>query len=207
MGTLKEQNARYVWVFFAFNSLLFYSLSFIPVINQADFDWKSFLIARGIWLLIVPIILFIVSGLLTSDQKAGLVFWRRRHALPGHRAFSIHLGSDTRIDAGVIKSRYNPLPNTPEEENALWYKLYKTHGEIPSVKRSHKDFLLGRELTSIAFLFLLIGGISGLFWIEGLNRFYYLSFMILQYITLSYVTMNYARRFVTNVLATESTLP
>lgn len=204
LKTLKEQNSKLIWTFFTFNALLFYTLSFSPIIDLNDIDWAVFVSARGVWLLFLPLILFILNGLISSDQKARLCFWRFKHTLPGCRAFSKYLYKDDRIDKSYFLSQYAPLPDNPQEQNALWYKFYKTQQEEPSVKKSHKDFLLGRDICSISFLFLIFGGISGLFLIEGNIKWAYIGFAIIQYFILVLVTQNHGKRFVCNVLATES---
>ena len=103
-----------------------------------------------------------------------------------------------------IKPKFSPLPKTGKEQNSLWYKIYKKYQDNPIVKKSHKDFLLGRDLTAIAFLFLVFGGILALFIIPNAVKFYYLIFTLTQYIVLAIVAQNHGKRFVCNVLALET---
>jgi len=202
--TLKEQNSKLIWTFFAFNAILLYVLAFSPIIDISDLDWKEFISIRGIWLLIIPLVLFILNGLLSSNQKASICFWRLKHPLPGCRAFSVYMNKDDRIDKKHLNSSHNALPELPQEQNAIWYKMYKAHQEESLVKKSHKDFLLARDICSISLLFLLIGGSSSLFLIEGTVKWAYIGFALLQYLVLALVTQNHGKRFVCNVLAIET---
>jgi hypothetical protein len=59
--TLKEQNEKLIWTFFSFNALLFYILAIVPIINFKEFDWQEFVTGRGIWLIVIPLILFILN--------------------------------------------------------------------------------------------------------------------------------------------------
>lgn len=202
--TLKEKNSKLIWTFFTFNALVFYILSFSPIINLNNIDWEVFESIKGVWLLFLPLILFILNGLISSDQKATLCFWRLKHPLPGCRAFSKYLYKDDRIDKSYFLSHYAPLPDHPKEQNAVWFKIYKIQQEEPPIKQSHKDFLLGRDICSISFLFLIIGGITGFFLIEGKAKWAYIGFAFIQYLILVIVTQNHGKRFVCNVLAIES---
>jgi hypothetical protein len=202
--TLKEQNAKLIWTFFSFNALFFYALAITPIINFKEFDWQEFVTGRGIWLIIIPLVLFIINGLISSDQKAIITFWRIKNPLPACRAFSIFAKKDDRIDFNKLESTYSPLPETAKEQNSLWYKIYKSFQENPVVKKSHKDFLLGRDLTSIALLFLIVGGIAGVILITGSTKWWYLAFALVQYFILAIVAQNHGKRFVCNVLALET---
>lgn len=204
LKTLKEQNGKLIWTFFSFNMLLFYFLAIAPIINLEEFDWQEFVAGKGIWFLVIPLVLFILNGLLSSNQKAIITFWRLKNPLPACRSFSIYAKKDDRVDFKRLEEKYYPLPVNPKEQNSLWYRIYKTFQEDSVVKKSHKDFLLGRDLTSIALLFLVFGGILGLFLISDTTKWYYLVFSIIQYIILAIVTQNHGKRFVCNVLALET---
>lgn len=202
--TLKEQNAKLIWTFFSFNVLLFYILAIAPIINFKEFDWQEFVAGRGIWLIIIPLILFILNGLISSNQKAVITFWRFKNPLPACRAFSHYAQKDDRVNFKILKEKYNPLPETAKVQNSLWYKIYRIFQENPVVKKSHKDFLLGRDLSSIALLFFVFGGILGVFLISDITKWWYLIFAFFQYIILAIVAQNHGKRFVCNVLAIET---
>jgi len=202
--TLKEQNAKMIWTFFSFNALFFYILAIAPILTFKNFDWQEFVLGRGIWLLIIPVILFILNGLLSSDQKAIIAFWKFKNPLPACRSFSVFALKDDRVDFKRLEADFSPLPVTAKEQNALWYRIYKKYQEEHVVKKSHKDFLLGRDMCAIASLFLVFGGIIGIFLISDITKWWYLIFAFIQYLILAIVTQNHGKRFVCNVLALET---
>ncbi len=202
--TLKEQNTKLIWTFFSFNALLFYVIAIAPIIDLKEIDWQEFVEGKGIWLLIMPLVLFILNGLLSSGQKAVISFWRFKNPLPACRSFSVYAQRDDRVDFKRLEEKHSPLPQNAKEQNSLWYRIYKTYQEELVVKKSHKDFLLGRDICSIALLFLVFGGIIGLFLISDITKWWYLIFALIQYLILAIVTQNHGKRFVCNVLALET---
>ena len=48
--------------------------------------------------LVLPLATLILDGIVTSDFKAVLVYWKWRDPLPGHEAFTVHGRKDRRVD-------------------------------------------------------------------------------------------------------------
>jgi hypothetical protein len=203
-NTLKEQNSKLIWVFFSFNVVLFYIVGLSQVINFSELEIKSFITVRGVWVLIVPLLLFVLNGIVSSDFKAILSFWRFKNPLPACRAFSFYADKDDRIDKNFLTSKFGQLPVLPKEQNSLWYKIYKKHQENPVVKKSHKDFLLARDITSVAFLFFNVGGISLLILSVESVKWLYVIYLLIQFIIFAIVAQNHGKRFVCNALAIET---
>lgn len=201
---LKAVNAASLWTFFIFNFVVFNSLFFASYYHSIINDFKLMLSVRTSGILIAPVVLFIVNGFLSSEQKAILVFWRLKNVLPGSRAFSKHGKRDPRVDIDRLGVLHAPLPVNPIDQNRLWFKLYKSHREDIAILKSHKDFLLARDMTSMAFLYLMFAGIPMLFFGTTPISYYYIIFVIMQYLTLVRVGQNKGKAFVTNVLAVES---
>lgn len=202
--TLKEQNSKLIWVFFSFNVVLFYIVGLSQIINFSELEIKSFITVRGVWVLIVPLLLFVLNGIVSSDFKAILSFWRFKNPLPACRAFSFYADKDDRIDKNFLTSKFGQLPVLPKEQNSLWYKIYKKHQENPVVKKSHKDFLLARDITSSAFLFFILGGISILILSVESVKWLYVIYLLIQFIIFAIVAQNHGKRFVCNALAIET---
>jgi hypothetical protein len=202
--TLKEQNSKLIWIFFSFNVVLFYIIGLTQIITFSELEIKSFITVRGVWILIVPLLLFVLNGIISSDFKAILSFWRFKNPLPACRAFSYYADKDDRIDKNYLTSKFGQLPVLPKEQNSLWYKIYKKHQENPVVKKSHKDFLLARDIASVAFLFLIIGGISILFLTAETVRWIYIIYLLIQFIIFAIVAQNHGKRFVCNALSIET---
>ena len=156
----------------------------------------------GIFVTMSPLIALVLTGILSADSKARLVFLRFRNALPGHRAFSQLAPGDSRIDMDKLRLIVSPWPSTPAAENRTWYAIYKKHANSTTVLHSHQSFLLARDLAAISFLFFLTGpwGLAivqrGLLW-----PLLYAFVMLGHYIVLMIVAQNHGRRFVCNVLA------
>jgi hypothetical protein len=201
---LKKQNAPYLWTFFIFNAVVFLLLFFVTYFETIINDYKAMLTLRSSGILIAPLILFIICGLLSANQKAVIVFWRFKNPLPGSRAFTVYGLKDSRIDMVQITNTYNPLPSTPESQNALWYKLFKKNEKNIIIQKSHKDFLLARDLVAICFLYIICAALPMLFLGKWPLNLYYFSFLVVEYLILVRVAQNHGRSFVCNVLAIES---
>jgi len=202
--TLKEKNAPIIVIFIVW-CLALYT---VFVISPTDFwdkfqsTFKEFNKKDGLILIISPILTLILTGLISSDNKARLVFWRFRYALPGHRAFSDVVKHDARINIKQLAQKMGSLPKGPKEQNSQWYSIYKRYSEAPMVLHAHKNFLLARDLCSISFLFALIGPWGLL--LHGHRShavLLYASVMFAHYLLFMAVARNHGNRFVGNVLA------
>lgn len=98
--------------------------------------------------------LSILAGLLvnqlSSTAKARLVFLRAAHPLPGCRAFSTYVHRDPRIDREALREAVGPFPVDPEEQNRVWYRLYKSVSADTSVMEAHRRFLFYRDYATMA---------------------------------------------------------
>ena len=204
LPTLKEQNSKLIWVFFSINVVLFYFVGLSRIFTISDFDIKSFVTGKGVWFLFVPLLLFVLNGVVSSEIKAILCFWRYKNPLPACRAFSYYADKDDRIDKNYLTKKYIQFPLLPKEQNSVWYKIYKKHQENPVIMKSHKDFLLARDITSIAFLFFLFGSVSILFLTTDKLRWMYIIYLFIQFIIFAVVAQNHGKRFVCNTLAIET---
>lgn len=202
--SLKEKNTPLLWSFFIFNIAVFILLFFADYFDAFTKNYKTMLSLRSSGILIAPLVLFMINGVLSSNQKAILVFWRVKYPLPGARAFSIHGHKDPRVNMANLETLHGTLPVTEREQNELWYGLYKAHTKDIIVAKSHKDFLLGRDITAVAFLFILVVGIPFLFFGTSPLCWIYLGGLVLQYLLMAVVAQNHGKRFVTNILAIAS---
>ena len=193
--------------------ILFYKYwAYISIFILGEFDVSNFkklltqFISKNGWLLLIsPIIVSIVNGLLNSNVKAILVFWRIKNVLPGCRSFTKLAPNDPRIDMESLKTKVNDFPIAPKDQNAVWYKLSKAHAAKLSVKSSHKQYLLLRDFTSFSSLILLLTFISLFFFeITVETKLIYLSLLVVQYLITAHAGTTYGNRFVCNVLAEES---
>ncbi|WP_180982780.1 hypothetical protein [Chryseobacterium scophthalmum] len=200
---LKSKNTTLLWVFLAANIIIILAMIFPRFLEEFDIILWTKTIGGSI----APVILFLLNGLLSSHQKAIIIFWKLKDPLPGSIAFSELSKKDSRIDAKQLRNKFGNLPKKPSEQNKLWYKIYRKNSSNLLVVDSHRGFLLARDLTSLSFLLLFCMGALALFFIQPAYRYYYILFLIIQYFANLINAHNRGKRFVTNVLAVESTIP
>jgi hypothetical protein len=147
----------------------------------------------------------VANGLLSPICKARLVFWRWTHPLPGCRAFSIHAKQDTRINLPALRSKLGRFPKGEAEQNATWYRFYRSVEVDAAVTHVQKDFLFTRDYAVLAALLIIPLGIVA-FVQAGSIRLAstYLAFLVAQYLAVSVAAANYGKRFVCTVLAIKS---
>lgn len=117
---------------------------------------ESIEIVKIISTFLAPPLLLLLSTVIPPNVKASLAFWRFKNALPGHRAFSKYMYSDSRIDDRWLQENISPLPSTARDQNVEWYRIYRKHHKEGAIQDINKRFLLFRDLATISFLFLII---------------------------------------------------
>ena len=151
---------------------------------------------------IIPILIYILTGFISGNYKAVLVFWKFRNPLPGSEAFSKYAEMDPRIDISKLQTDFSPYPKNAKEQNAVWYNLSKKYENSISVESAHKAYLLGRDITAISFLYSILGTLI-LLWqktqFSGI-LIYFLA-MSICFISFAVVAQNHGKRLVCNVLA------
>lgn len=201
---LKAKNTPQLWILLSANILIICGVIFPHYFKNLTSEFDVMFILKGLGASIAPLFLFLLNGLLSSNQKAKLVFWKLKNPLPGSEAFSKLSKGDTRIDRDKLKELYGTLPKNPSEQNKLWYKIYRKNALEIVISESHRAFLLARDLTSLCFLFIVFIGIPILVFAPLPVNVYYFSFLLIQYLLVVKGAQNRGRRFVTNVLAIDS---
>jgi hypothetical protein len=201
--SLKEQNNWKIWLVVAFNVLFFWMCLKANTIRSTDI---SALTTNAVTFLpagLAGIVATVLNSLISADMKARIVYWRWHHALPGNRAFSQYAERDPRVNIEKLRSQLKVLPVDPGQQNATWYKIYKTLETQPSVNEAHKTFLFLRDYASLSLLFLIIfGGVAGpAFFADRDIATVNASLLILQFIVVCLSARNAGVRMVTNVLA------
>jgi hypothetical protein len=148
----------------------------------------------------------VINAQLSADAKARIVFLRWHNPLPGSEAFSKYALSDPRVDVRALDATYGPLPVSPREQNALWYKMYKSVSTDPSVIQVHRSFLFTRDYACLSLFALLILGVASIVQI-GLRTttFTVTGVMALQFLLARRAARVHGLRFVTTVLAIKAT--
>lgn len=170
--------------------------------NELQMKFMEFKSKEGFIVAFMPVLLIIFSGLVSSELKAKLVFWRIKNALPGHRAFSSLAPCDARIDMKRLKAKMKTIPKDPKEQNTSWHRLYKKYEEAPTVKNSHRNFLLARDLSTISLIFAFFGTVGLIFGRVNLKvLLMYFFAMVAHYIAFAVTAQNHGKRFVCNVIS------
>ena len=201
--SLKDQNRWQLWLVIAANTVFLYTVIQANDIKlnglKAVFTDASNLVSAGFALLITTVI----SNLLSADLKARLVFLRWKHALPGHRAFTVYGPRDPRVDMAALAQTYGPdLPTDAAKQNTLWYRIFQTVTDEPQILHTHRDFLLLRDYTAIAAICTLVYGVTAAFCIgSGRICSLYVVMLLVQLVVVRQSAFNSGVRLVTNSLA------
>jgi hypothetical protein len=155
---------------------------------------------------VLPVVVLLLTGLLSHDAKARLVYWRIANPLPGSQAFTKYAPADARIDMKALAKNVGALPTDPGEQNSKWYKLYRQVGDDSAVAHAHKLYLIYRDMAAMSLLLMPLvpaalwyaGAPSASLWIAGGS-------FALQYVVCAISARHSGTRFVCNVLAVHST--
>lgn len=203
MKSLKEQNNWKIWLVVAFNVLFFWGCIKANAIRSNEISGLLSNVATLLPAGLAGIVATVLNSLINADMKARIVFWRWNHALPGNRAFSQYAARDPRVNLDKLKSQLKQaLPAAPAEQNAAWYKIYKTVEKQPSVNDAHRTFLFLRDYASLSLLFLVFFSAAGAVVIVDREvAAIYALVLIGQFFIVSLSAQNAGIRMVTNVLA------
>lgn len=202
---LKDQNRGALLRVIVANAAVFYLLAQAKQLELEGLTaftrhWTQLLSASGAF-----VITSVVCELLNATTKARLVFWRWRDPLPGARAFSHLMHADPRVDVAALTRKLGALPTTPREQNALWYRLYLKHQNEPQIVQVHRTFLFDRDYTALAALaFCVCTPLSVWLMKPGALCAGYIAALILQYLLVRQAAKHQGERFVTSVVALES---
>ena len=204
---LKGKNAVYLWSFIGANIAVFLSLVVSRQFASSSIDnlWQRVTTKDGIIAACIPILVIVLSGVLSDAGKARLVFWRWRNPLPGCRVFTDLIGTDPRIDVPALRKKHGWFPQDPQAQNALWYRLYRIHKTVPLVWEAHKIYLLTRDMATIAAVFVVLFSIGVLAAsVNWKTSLLYVGALTVQYVLVARAAQNYGKRFVLDVLSEES---
>lgn len=174
----------------------------VPQLRTSAID--SQMVTGALTSLLTPPLLLLLSALFSPDLKASLIFWRVRHALPGHRAFTRYVDGDARIDVAALEQRIGAFPTAPVAQNAEWYRIYRLHRNDDAVLDANRRFLLFRDLATVSLL--LAVGVPIALKLAGLGIAIGPAgaVFVVQYLLSSIAAQQAGIRFVRTVLAIES---
>lgn len=201
--TLKTRNTPFVlgfvllvYVAFALMNGFDWSFSDSMEIGKEGIKLKSPVLTMTAHLLVL-----ILTYLFPSDWKYRAVYLRWHHPLPGSRVFTELCAKDIRISSENIVKKYGELPTSPDEQNALWYRIYKEKQSDEVVLNSHGRWLLFRDVFAISIV-LFLPSSAFTFWHSGVTTGLTFTILYLALISALWIcARNTGIRFTCNVLA------
>jgi hypothetical protein len=197
--TLKRQNAPALCALLATDTLfLFAWLNNFEVPSGVAVQTTAL---RTILSLAAPPIGLLLASAVPVGLKDFLVFWRFRHTLPGHRAFSVLGPADPRVDMERLRRNLSAsFPSGPKEQNTFWYGLFKKVEMEPGVEQCNRAFMLLRDIAAVSFL--AATALSG-WWLAGRREMAAAGAVLFgaQYLLAASGAWDRGRRLVTTVLA------
>ena len=189
-----------MWSVVALDAIVLVLLAFTSLLTAAtlkEFAWVRMLVAG-----IAPVVMLLLTSLLSADAMAVIVFWRVKETLPGHRAFSFYAPKDSRISLDTLRKNIGSFPDDPKEQNTLWLKLYEKVESDVTVAQANCHYLLFRDLAAMSLLLVPIATLAQYLGGAGVTELWItLALLVTQYGATAIAARNSGVRFVTNVLA------
>lgn len=117
-------------------------------------------------MLLLNVVIVWLSYWVPADIKNGLVFFRYKNALPGHRFIPL-MKADPRIDNRQVRAKYDlsELVNNESAQNSYWYRVfYKPNTDRMEIKSAHKSFLLYRDACAVSVILFAAYCLFAWFW-------------------------------------------
>jgi len=202
--SLKGMNLKWLVMLAVFDMVVVLLFIAPELINQAE--WSQFIINRGLAVTILPVLILLLTGVLSHNAKAIIVYWRVKNPMPGCRAFTDHGPGDARIDMVALKRNVGELPTDPVEQNKKWFRLYKLVSDDKAVIEAHKMYLMYRDMAAMSMLLMILvpivmyvlGATMSASWIAA-------ACFMLQFIVCCLGARNSGARLVCNVLSVHCT--
>lgn len=203
---LKDSNRLNLFLLLLMNLVLFYGLAEGDSIAQLDWSGVLQRIHKAVPATAALALIGILNAQISASTKARIVFMKWDDPLPGFEAFSKHAPSDPRIDMAVLRAKLGPLPTEPKQQNALWYRLFKSIDADPAVSHVHRDFLFTRDYAVLSLMMLLTLSVAAKFEFDSASlRNGYWAFLLIQFYLTIRAARNHGIRLVTTVLALKCT--
>lgn len=157
---------------------------------------------------LIVIASLLLLGMVKPNWRDRIMHWRLRDPLPGCRAFTQVGPTSSHVDMAALEATYGPLPTSGEDQNRLFYRIYRDHRDDVGVLDAHGRYLAARDIgtiTALVMLFLpwLAWWASG----DAGRSFAYGLALVAVYALCVVAAKNYSWRMVQHVLALASSRP
>lgn len=202
--SLKSLNMKWLAMLASLDVLIV--LVFVSPEFLKDSSWNTVAVMRGMVTALLPVIVLLLTGMLSHETKAKLVYWKLKNPYPGCEAFTRHGPADARIDMVALKKNVGELPTDPGEQNKKWFKLYKMVGDDRAVTEAHKLYLMYRDMAAMSMPLIalvpvgqhLLNASPSALWMTA-------AFFAAQFLLSCFGARNSGMRFVCNVLSIHAT--
>lgn len=202
--SLKSQNMKWLVMLASLDVLVVLVFTAPEFIEDAS--WGTVAVMRGLVTALLPVAVLLLTGLLSHEAKARLIYWNWNNPYPGCEAFTRHGPADARVDMVALKKNTGELPTDPSEQNRKWFKLYRKVVDDRTVVEAHKSYLMYRDMASVSLPLVfavpvglyLAGGSTAAIFITG-------TLFAAQFLACCMGARHSGKRFVCNVLAIHST--
>lgn len=202
-GSLKEENALGLFGLMTANLVAFCALAQGTALMAGNWVVLARSIGDALPAAIGLGLTGIINAQLTPEAKASIVYVRKHNPLPGCQAFTRYAKADPRVDVRVLEDAFGPLPSKPGEQNALWYRIFKSVESDPAVMQAHRAFLFARDYACLALMMIAVLGVASLLQFDRTaTALLYVGALALQFALAAQAARNHGRRLVTTVLAT-----
>jgi hypothetical protein len=203
--SLKSQNAGWLWSIAVVDVAVLLAV-WLSVSSQGNAEFTKLATQIGLRASLTsaaPVLVLLLTNILSADLKAVLIYWRLTDVLPSHRAFTVHAPKDSRIDMVALKKNIGAWPEAPREQSTFWFKLYKRVAADVSVLTAHRYYLLFRDLAAMSLVLAIATPIVFYVMDERLSAAATLLFAV-QYLLSVVAARQQGYRLVTTVLALHS---
>lgn len=149
----------------------------------------------------------IINGLIGTETKARIVYFRWDSPSPETRVFSELIQDDKRIDKKGMEMEIRGVSKlSAEEQNALWFENYMSVQNNPLVVSSERNYVYYRDYASTLAILLALAICASLYFSEKSNLIViYIILLLIQLILVKPVAARSGNEFVTTVIAVSFT--
>lgn len=154
---------------------------------------------------LIVIASLLLLGLINPVWRDRVIHWRWHDPLPGCRAFTRVGPLSSHVNMAALRAQYGQLPLAGNEQNQLFYRIYREFREDVGVLDAHGRYLAARDIGTITALVMiplpcLAWWASG----DGERAIGYGLVLFLIYALCVAAAKNYSWRMVQHVLALAS---
>ena len=201
--SLKALNIWWLGLLILLDILILLIFVFPEVLATASFSQVT--AGRSALMTMLPIIVLLLSSVISQKHKAVLVYWKTENPLPGSEAFTKYGPADPRVDMDKLKKHVGQWPTDAQGQNTFWYGLYKLVDSAPAVVEAHKQSLRFRDMAAMSIILSVVVPICFAFMLlEAWQFIGGLALFAVQYLICSHTGRHFGIQFVSTVLAEHS---